>query len=203
MSAISSIWLFIIPFAIAAAIPGPAQGALIGQVVSRGGKSCLPFVAGMVGGNAVWLLLATTGLSALALRFEHVFIAVKWAGVAYLLFIAWKLWATNVSPIEAPAQRSASRGLLAGALLTLSNPKAVIFFGAVLPHAFDLASLTVSQALAITALGIAIDVTIQLGYVFMGMKIKGTIQSPKSMQRLNRVSAGLITGCASWMAISR
>ncbi|MDD2034037.1 LysE family translocator [Pseudomonas sp. Fig-3] len=203
MSAMSSIWLFIIPFAIAAAIPGPAQGALIGQVVSRGGRSCLPFVAGMVGGNALWLLLATTGLSALALRYEHVFIAVKWAGVAYLLFIAWKLWSASGHAIEAPAERSASRGLLAGALLTLSNPKAVIFFGAVLPHAFDLASLTLGQALMITALGIAIDLIIQLGYVFTGIRIKGAIQSPSAMRRLNRTSAGLITGCASWMAVSR
>lgn len=77
----SSIWLFIIPFAIAAAIPGPAQGALLGQVVSRGARSTLSFVAGMVLGNAVWLLVATLGLAALAVQFEQVFVAIKWLGL--------------------------------------------------------------------------------------------------------------------------
>ena len=196
----SSMWLFVIPFAIAAAIPGPAQAALIGQVVSCGGKPCLPFVLGMVGGNALWLLLATTGLSALAIRFEAAFIAIKWAGIAYLLFIAWKLWSADTTKLETPAQHPAIRGLFSGALLTLSNPKAVIFFGAVLPHAFDLTSLTLIQALMITSAGIAIDLTIQLVYLFTAYRIKLAIQSPAAMRRLNKTSAILMTSCASWMA---
>lgn len=95
MLAHSSIWFFVVPFAIAAAIPGPAQGALLGQVVSRGAKSTLPFIVGMVLGNAVWLLVATLGLAALALQFEQVFVAIKWLGVVFILFIAWNLWSKN------------------------------------------------------------------------------------------------------------
>ena len=52
-------------------------------------------------------------------------------------------------------------GLLAGAVLTLSNPKAVVFFGAVLPHAFDLTALSWPEVIFITALGIGIDLTVQ------------------------------------------
>src|SRR3954470_13987414 len=103
MVELGSLWLFVVPFALAAALPGPAQGALIAQVLSRGGASTLPFVIGMVAGNAVWLLSAIFGLSALAMRFETAFIAVKWLGVAYLLFIAWKLWTANGASQEVPS----------------------------------------------------------------------------------------------------
>ena len=47
-------WFFIIPFALAAALPGPAQGALIAQVLSRGGAASVSFLIGMVAGNAFW-----------------------------------------------------------------------------------------------------------------------------------------------------
>lgn len=198
-----SIWFFVIPFAIAAAIPGPAQGALLGQVVSRGAKSTVPFIGGMVLGNAVWLLVATLGLAALALQFEQVFIAVKWFGVVFILFIAWNLWSKNTDQPQEVTQRSASRGLLAGAFLTLSNPKAVVFFGAVLPHAFDLTALSLPEVMFITALGVSIDLTIQLAYLLAASRIKRAIQSPQAMKRLNRTSAGVMTGCAGWMAISR
>ncbi|KIF60678.1 amino acid efflux transmembrane protein [Pseudomonas fluorescens] len=196
-------WFFVVPFAIAAAIPGPAQGALLGQVVSRGAKSTFPFIGGMVLGNAIWLLVATLGLAALALQFEQVFVAVKWLGVAFILFIAWNLWSKNTEEPQVPEKRSATRGFLSGALLTLSNPKAVVFFGAVLPHAFDLTALSLPEVMFITALGIGIDLSIQLAYLLAASRIRSAIRSPLAMKRMNRTSAGVMTGCAGWMAISR
>jgi threonine/homoserine/homoserine lactone efflux protein len=84
-----------------------------------------------------------------------------------------------------------------------STPKAVIFFGAVLPHAFDLASLSIPKAIWIICLGMAIDSSIQISYLFVGTRLKAAIQSPKALKRVNRTSAGLIAGCAGWMAVSR
>ncbi len=200
MVELSSIWLFVVPFALAAALPGPAQGALIAQVLSRGGASTLSFVAGMVAGNAVWLLAALFGLSALAVRFEAAFIAVKWLGVAYLLFIAWKLWTANGVSDEAPSSGAGSRGLLAGALLTLGNPKAVVFFGAVLPHAFDLTALSAFEAMVILGLGVAVDLAVQSIYLLAATQARAFIRSPRSMRLVNRSSAGLMAGSAALIA---
>ncbi|KQQ60189.1 amino acid transporter [Pseudomonas sp. Leaf127] len=199
----SSLWFFVVPFAIAAAIPGPAQGALLGQVVSRGARSTLPFIVGMVLGNALWLLVAILGLAALALQFEQAFVAIKWLGIAFILFIAWNLWSNNTGQPQAPVQRSAARGLLSGALLTLGNPKAVVFFGAVLPHAFDLTRLSTAEVVLIMALGIGIDLSIQMVYLLTASRIKRVIRSSAAMKQLNRTSAGVMAGCAGWMAISR
>ena len=200
MVELSSIWLFVVPFALAAALPGPAQGALIAQVLTRGGASTLPFVIGMVAGNAVWLLAAIFGLSALAVRFETAFIAVKWLGVAYLLFIAWKLWTANGQPKEVLPSGSSSRGLLPGALLTLGNPKAVVFFGAVLPHAFDLTTLSAFEAMLILGLGLSVDLTVQAIYLLAATRARAFIRSSRSMKLVNRSSAGLMAGSAALIA---
>ncbi|WP_157934231.1 hypothetical protein [Microvirga ossetica] len=54
MMDLGTIWFFIIPFALAAALPGPAQGALVAQVLARGDAASIPFLIGMVAGNAFW-----------------------------------------------------------------------------------------------------------------------------------------------------
>ena len=198
MIASFDILLFAIPFAIAAGIPGPAQGALIAQVLARGGKSTMPFVLGMVAGNLMWLLAAIFGLSVLATRWEWLFWIVKWAGVIYLFFIAWQLWNTRTR--SAVADRSTGRGVFAGALLTLGNPKAVIFFGAVLPHAFDMTSLSAGQILLIVLVGPAIDLTVQCAYLLTAAKARNIIRSERNMVLVNRASAGLIGGSAALIA---
>jgi threonine/homoserine/homoserine lactone efflux protein len=197
MSNLSGIWFFIIPFALAAALPGPAQGALVAQVLTRGGRSSIPFMAGMVLGNALWLSAAIFGLSALALRFEPAFVVVKWLGVAYLLFIAWNLWKAPVQPVEADTEKTS---LLSGALLTMGNPKAVVFFGSILPHAFDMTALTSTEIAVIMALGIAIDTSVQVAYLRAASRARGFIRSPRHMRVVNRSAAGLMATSAGVIA---
>lgn len=194
----SSIWLFVVPFLIAAALPGPAQGTLVANVLARGRASALPFAAGMVLGNSVWLIATIFGLASLALRYEAVFVAVKWMGVAYLLYVAWRLW--SAPAIVAAEPDSASKGLAAGALLTLGNPKAVVFFGAILPQAFDLGALSVAQACLIVALGALIDLSVQAAYLIAASKARGLISKPQHMRLVNRGAASMIGGCALLIA---
>ncbi|HEV7369717.1 LysE family translocator [Arenibaculum sp.] len=196
---LAALWLFVVPFALAAAIPGPAQGALIAQVLSRGGASSVPFLLGMVSGNAVWLCAAVFGLSALALRFEGVFLAVKWLGVGYLVFVAWMLWRSRPDG-RAEAPRAGGGGLLAGAAITLGNPKAVVFFGAVLPHVFDMTALSGPQIAIILALGLLIDLSVQAAYLAAASKARAFVRSPGRMRVVNRTAAGLMMGSAALIA---
>ena len=64
----------------------------------------MAFTVGVALGDIVWLSLAVAGLAVLAQTFHWLFLVVKWAGVAYLLFLAWKMWRT-------PAKAVAGRGL--------------------------------------------------------------------------------------------
>lgn len=194
-----NIWLFLIPFAIAAALPGPAQGALFARVVSRGAASAWSFIVGMVAGNAVWLLAAIFGLAALGVRFATVFVVIKWLGVLFLLYMAWRLWKSDGQRAAQQAERSGS-GFLAGAFLTLGNPKAMVFFGAVLPQAFDMTALTAAQIVLIVALGVAVDFCVQVFYLMLARQTRSFISSPKRVRIADRTAAAMMAGCAGAIA---
>ena len=194
-----NIWLFLIPFAIAAALPGPAQGALFARVVSRGAASASTFIIGMVSGNAVWLLAAIFGLSALAVRFATVFVVIKWLGVLFLLYMAWRLWRSDGNRAAQQPERSGS-GFIAGAFLTLGNPKAMVFFGAVLAQAFDMTALSGGQIALILALGIAVDFSVQLFYLMLARQTRSFISSPQRVRIADRTAAAMMAGCAGAIA---
>lgn len=194
--------LFAVPVAAAAALPGPAQGALVARVVAEGSRTVMPFVAGMVIGNSCWLLAAIAGLAALASHYAALFAIVKWVGVAYLLFVAWRMWNTPTDPTPR-ADASPVRGLLSGALLTASNPKAVLFFGAVLPQAFDVGALSGTDVWIVVALGAAIDLGVQVTYVMAAARLRRVMVHPARRRVIHRASALTLGGCAALIAARR
>jgi threonine/homoserine/homoserine lactone efflux protein len=200
---LGSIWLFAVPFALAAAIPGPALAALVGQVLARGPRASVRFVAGMLCGNMTWLLTAIFGLSALAVRFETAFLAIKWLGIVYLVFVAYKLWtAAAAVPPQVGAVAAAGRSsFLGGLAVTLANPKAVVFFGAILPHAFDLAALTALGVVEIAAIGLAIDLCVQSTYVGLAGWTRRALTSAHSLRIANRSAAAVMAGSAGLIAV--
>ena len=98
--------------------------------------------AGVAIGDVVWLTFAVVGLAALAQAFHGVFLAIKYAGAAYLLYLAWKLWTAPVAPREVARRHGAastpSRLFLGGLALTMGNPKVMVFYLALLPTLLDL-----------------------------------------------------------------
>src|SRR5690349_22267078 len=109
---------------IAAASPGPGIAAIVARVLGRGPKEAVPFSIGIALGDVVWLTFAILGLAALAQAFHEVFLVVKYAGAAYLLYLAYKLWTAPATAREVVAEEQAehpARLLLGGLALTLGN----------------------------------------------------------------------------------
>jgi threonine/homoserine/homoserine lactone efflux protein len=88
---------------IAAASPGPGIAAIVARVLGRGPRGAVAFSIGIALGDVVWLTFAIVGLAALAQAFHGVFLAVKYAGVAYLLYIAYKLWTAPAEALDTRA----------------------------------------------------------------------------------------------------
>src|SRR5215204_4607076 len=131
---------------IAAASPGPGIAAIVARVLGRGTRGALAFTAGVALGDVVWLTVAILGLSALAQAFHGVFLVVKYAGAAYLLYLAYKLWTAPVAAQEVGANRTAenpARVFLGGLAVTMGNPKVMVFYLALLPTFLDLTRITV------------------------------------------------------------
>ena len=77
---------------VAAASPGPGIVALVARVIGGGPAGVAPFVAGLILGDLAWLAAAVLGLAAVAHTFHEAFVAIKFAGAAYLLYLAYRMW---------------------------------------------------------------------------------------------------------------
>jgi threonine/homoserine/homoserine lactone efflux protein len=183
--------------------PGPSIAVLVSQVLTRGAATVLPFVAAMWIGEAAWLAAAVAGLSVVAERLHAVFVAVKWAGLAYLLLIAWRMWHTPVAAAgdTAPVpQGSALARFASGMALTLGNPKIMVFYVALLPVLVDVKSIGFADWALLTAVQVAVMAVTDLGWIALAARVRGLFRSPRALRLANRTSAVAMGGAAAVIA---
>jgi len=186
-------------YAIAVAVPGPGVAAVIARGLAHGLKGTPAFIAGFMVGDLAWFAIAATGLAALARTAATLFVAIKWAGVAYLLYLAWKLWsapAERVKVEEVDDRQHGWRAFLASLLLTLANPKAILFFLALLPTVVDLASMNLVRFLQISAAMCLVLPAVLGAYAFLAARARELFTTPKAVRRLNRGSGVAMAGAA-------
>jgi threonine/homoserine/homoserine lactone efflux protein len=102
----AGLMVFAVALFVAAASPGPAIAALVARVLVRGSAGALAFMAGLAIGDVVWLTSAILGLAFMARSFAFAFLVVKYAGAAYLLDLAWRMWTAPAHPPAAEAPRA-------------------------------------------------------------------------------------------------
>lgn len=198
----TSILVFAAALFVAAGSPGPSIAALVARVLSRGWRNVLPFIAAMWVGEAIWLSLAVAGLAAVAESFQPVFVAIKWIGVAYLLYLAWKMWSApaTVGDEDLPESRSALKPFLAGLTVTLGNPKIMMFYVALLPSIIDLAGVTLLGWAELVAAMIVVLATVDVAWMALAAKARHFLKSPRAVKIANRISAGTMAGAAAAIA---
>ena len=186
--------LFAAAYALAVASPGPGVAALVARVLARGMQGVWAFILGMVMGDLAWLAVAAAGLAVVAQHFAPLLLAIRLAGAAYLLYIAWKLFtapAGDVAISSNAAPEPPLRLFLSALSLTLGNPKVIVFFMALLPAIVDLPKLTVTDFALIASLCATILSAVMSAYVFAAGRARKMFKSSQAMRRLNR-SAGLV-----------
>src|SRR5204863_306802 len=97
---LAGLLLFAGALALAAGSPGPSIAALVARVISRGNQGVIPFIAAMWIGEAIWLALAVFGLSVIAQTFYWAFLTIKYLGLCYLAYLAYKMWTAPVTVKE-------------------------------------------------------------------------------------------------------
>jgi threonine/homoserine/homoserine lactone efflux protein len=185
-------------YALAVATPGPGVAAIIARSLAHGYRGSFAFLAGFVVGDLVWFAIAATGLAALAKTAAAVFVAIKWAGVAYLLYLAWKLWtapAERVAVSESSGQHG-WKAFVASLMLTLANPKAILFFLALLPTVVDLTTMNVLTFIEITAAIVILQPIVLFSYVVLAARARRMFTTPRAVRRLNRSSGVAMAGAA-------
>ncbi|MGE0530804.1 MAG: LysE family translocator [Hyphomonadaceae bacterium] len=193
------------PFLIAVLLieltPGPNMGYLAALSASQGRTAGFKAVAGVTLGLAVYMLLAVLGIAEILAAAPLVYGALRWAGVAYLLYLAWEAWrgASETSPGHARDVDHAPfwRGLIANVL----NPKALVFYVTLLPGfiAADHAPFWV-QALILGSLHLLVSLIIH-GLIVLGASHAGAvIAKSRGAAPVRRALAIGIALIAVWLA---
>lgn len=183
-------------------LPGPGVSALLARVLARGPKGWPAFIAGFVCGALVWLTIAATGLAAIAAAFATVFVVIRYAGAAYLLYLAWKLWHAPVRPLAAAdgSPEGRWRLFLTGMAINLGNPKVIVFFLALLPTVVDLGALTLLGFAELAVLVSVIATGVLSGYAAAAARARRLFTSARAMRLMNRGSGVAMAGAAASIA---
>lgn len=195
----AGIIVFAIALLVAAISPGPGIAAIVARVLGRGPNGAMAFTAGMAFGDVIWLSFAIVGLAALAHNFYDVFVAIKWAGIAYLVYLAYRLWTAPVATGDVELDRRPEHPVklfLAGLALTLSNPKTMIFYLALLPTIIDLTRISLLGYLELVSVTIAVLALVFGSYVYLAVRARRLFTSPRAMKTLNRASGTAMAGAA-------
>lgn len=196
--------LFATALFIAAATPGPGIAAIVARVLGRGPQGAVAFTAGVAIGDVVWLAFAVVGLAALAQAFHAVFVVIKYAGAAYLLFLAYKIWTAPVGPadleVSEPAYEHPLKLFLAGLAVTMGNPKVMVFYLALLPSLVDLARITALGFAELALVALTVLATVFGAYIALAARARRLFTSPRAIRAMNRATGGVMAGAAAAIA---
>jgi threonine/homoserine/homoserine lactone efflux protein len=188
---------------IAAASPGPGIAAIVARVLGRGTQGALAFSAGVAIGDVVWLTVAIVGLAAVAQAFHGVFLVIKYAGAAYLLYLGYRLWTAPVAAATVEPRTSGEHPLklfLAGLAVTMGNPKVMIFYLALLPTLIDLARITVLGYAELVAVTLSVLGIVFAGYIGLAARARRLFTSPRAIRWINRTTGTVMAGAAAAIA---
>jgi len=117
--------------------PGPAVLYVISVALARGAAPGIAASLGILSGNAFYFLLSAIGVAGVIVTSHELFALLKWAGAAYLVWMGVRMLLSRQDTRPDAASRVAERSFLRGFIVQAANPKALIFFVALLPQFID------------------------------------------------------------------
>jgi homoserine/homoserine lactone efflux protein len=184
--------------------PGPGAVYAMSCGLNHGLKHGYWGTIGMIFGMMTALIVTAVGLGALLLASAHAFTVLKWAGVAYLVYLGIKQWRAPGVPIASPdseAHGATARSLVVkGWAVNATNPKGYIFMMAVMPQFLDPNKSLLLQYLIIGATLCFTDAVVMAGYTGFAARVLSFFKTEAQMKFLNRVFGGLFVAAAAALA---
>ena len=192
-----SLWLlFVVTFVSALSIPGPNAGYAIAQTLTNGPKSGLLASAGFAFASGLNLLIVMAGLGLLLANNMHILIYLKWVGVAYLLFMAFKVITADPSSLDTKANTSKTRIFLFAVLVSLSNPKVVLINLMLLPVFLSPDKPIFIQGTVIVATGSILSFFVYSAYALFASKFMSKLKTKTA----NRIVGAIYASAAGALA---
>ena len=189
-----SVWItYLIATFVLSLSPGPGVFSSISSGLHHGFRLGLWNGVGMQAANLLMVICVSLGLGALLLASEALFTVVKWAGVAYLIYLGVVTWRAPARGFEEDRDdhETTARGVfMRGFWVNATNPKGIIFFAAILPQFIDVARPQMAQYAILAATTFAVDLAVMMGYTALAAKVLRVMRDPKRLRWVNRTLGG-------------
>jgi len=180
--------------------PGPVWLAMIARALSGGFNGAWPLALGVALGDILWPLVVILGLSAVVATQPDVLVILRWAagGILVLMGVGVVRYADKILTTDSALTRPGMwAGFIAGLLAVTANPKASLFYIALMPSFFDISAMTWVDITAICALSFVVPLLGNLTLALFVERIRKFLQTPAAVKRTN-ITAGvllILAGC--------
>jgi len=183
--------------------PGPNMTYLAALSLSSGMRTGLAAVAGIALGLMTYGLIATFGLAAIIDELPLLYSVLRWGGVLYLLWLAWDSWTGADGTSGDPGEERSWAAFRRGVITNWLNPKAAVFYIAVLPEFIRTDGGAVArQTLVLSLIYVAIATAIHATIVLLAGSLQSVIVSANNRRTIRRGFALMLVAIAIWFALS-
>jgi threonine/homoserine/homoserine lactone efflux protein len=199
-----SFLLFLTTCLIIELTPGPNMGYLAVLSLTAGRRAGFTTVASIATGLLVIGMLAALGAATLISASPLALLIIHACGVAYMFWLAWQSWheEAELSPGKAADGLSGARYFRRGLITNILNPKALVFYIAVLPGFVARSGDVMPQTILLTLISVTIATLVHGAIVLLAARLQAYITQPAQRARVRKISALLLAAIAVWLAVS-
>lgn len=183
-------------------IPGPAVMAVVSAALTGRSQAGMATAFGILTGNLLYFIVSALGIASVLLASHNAFVLVKWCGAAYLAYLGVRAIFTRTSAShdtssELLAMPSSVRGWLSGTVTQLANPKAIVFFAAILPQFIDPHGNIILQETVLGIAGLTVELAVLSIYVWSAERVRSRGVSPTAQAWAQRAGGIIMLGVAA------
>ncbi|WP_295813399.1 LysE family translocator [uncultured Nitratireductor sp.] len=196
---------YVIVCLVATVVPGPTNMLIVANGMRHGVRAGLMNVAGTLVSLSIMIAIAGIGLTSLIEMAGHWFEWIKLIGAAYLCWLGWKMIRASSGTAERQVVQPVTPRrsfFMQGFLVSMGNPKQLLFFGALLPQFIDPAANHAAQIAAMGGTALLFSAVSDGGYAVASGNI-GQRLTPKRVRQIARIGGGFLVGSGLWIALSR
>jgi threonine/homoserine/homoserine lactone efflux protein len=199
------IWLaFVVVEGTLCITPGPAVLFVLSQAIQRGPAKSVWGIGGILCANTMYFALSATSLGAMIVASYKLFFLIKWLGAAYLVYLGLRSFFGKASVMALPESNTESRNgpriLRDGFFLQAANPKALLFFTAILPQFIDAHHNVVFQIVVLGITSVVVEFFVLSIYGQFAGRALATARSPRFEKVTNRIAGTLLMGAGIGLA---
>jgi len=187
--------------------PGPAVLLVLSQTLTRGSSKAVWSIGGIIAANTLYFVLSATGIGAILLASYKLFFAIKWVGAAYLVWLGVSAFFGKSKVLsvgrDERAPVSSGRMFLNGFILQMANPKALVFFTALLPQFINPKAAVIPQVAILALTSVVVEFFVQLFYALLAGRVTHLATQPRFAAITNRIAGSLLVGAGIGMAAIR